>query len=163
MISGACAGQERKVLMVHNQLHTIDLVIIGVYLAAMVAIGLVVVKKVRDMDDYYLGGRSFGPLVLMATVCATIINMLGGNLGFSYELGACIACAVFIIYTATSGLFGVVYTDVLQFYMLLIFVCILIPIASLRTVFGFSGFVANLDPELIKPYFNGSIAGDIVT
>ena len=51
MISGACAGQERKVLMVHNQLHTIDLVIIGVYLAAMVAIGLVVVKKVRDMDD----------------------------------------------------------------------------------------------------------------
>lgn len=65
--------------------------------------------------------------------------------------------------TATSGLFGVVYTDVLQFYMLLIFVCILIPIASLRTVFGFSGFVANLDPELIKPYFNGSIAGDIVT
>ena len=40
---------------------------------------------------------------------------------------------------------------------------ILIPIASLRTVVGFSGFVANLDPELIKPYFNGSIAGDIVT
>lgn len=96
-------------------------------------------------------------------VTATIINMLGGNLGFSYELGTCIACAVFIIYTATSGLFGVVYTDVLQFYMLLIFVHILIPIASLKTVVGFSGFVANLDPELIKPYFNGSIAGDIVT
>ena len=65
--------------------------------------------------------------------------------------------------TATSGLFGVVYTDVLQFYMLLIFVYILIPIASLKTVVGFSGFVANLDPELIKPYFNGSIADDIVT
>lgn len=65
--------------------------------------------------------------------------------------------------TVTSGLFGVVYTDVLQFYMLLIFVYILIPIASLKTVVGFSGFVANLDPELIKPYFNGSIAGDIVT
>ena len=87
MISGACAGQERKVLMVHNQLHTIDLVIIGVYLAAMVAIGLVVVKKVRDMDDYYLGGRSFGPLVLMATVCATIIGGSGlmGRAGVAYS------------------------------------------------------------------------------
>lgn len=89
MISGACAGQERKVLMVHNQLHTIDLVIIGVYLAAMVAIGLVVVKKVRDMDDYYLGGRSFGPLVLMATVCATIIGGSGlmGRAGVAYSSG----------------------------------------------------------------------------
>lgn len=54
--------------MVHNELHALDLAIIGAYLIAMVLIGLVVVKKVRSMDDYYLGGRSFGPLVLMATV-----------------------------------------------------------------------------------------------
>ena len=43
----------------------------------MVLIGLVVVRKVRNMDDYYLGGRPFGPLVLMATVCATIIGGSG--------------------------------------------------------------------------------------
>ena len=49
--------------MVHNELHALDLAIIGAYLIAMVLIGLVVVKKVRSMDDYYLGGRSFGPLV----------------------------------------------------------------------------------------------------
>ena len=254
MISGACAGQERKVLMVHNQLHTIDLVIIGVYLAAMVAIGLVVVKKVRDMDDYYLGGRSFGPLVLMATVCATIIggsglmgragvayssgfkaimtalpyllgmlifsgfagrisavgtafsitsipdlferrfgkaakvilggliaftmmgtvasqvtatatiiNMLGAEIGISYEMGALIACAVFIIYTATSGLFGVIYTDVFQFIMLILFVYILIPSASLVKLGGLSVFFQNLTPELAKPYIDGSIVGDIIT
>ena len=60
--------------MIHNQLHTVDLVIIGAYLIAMVMVGLVVVRKVKNMDDYYLGGRSFGPLVLMATVCATIIG-----------------------------------------------------------------------------------------
>ena len=30
-----------------------------------------------NMDDYYLGGRSFGPFVLMATVCATIIGGSG--------------------------------------------------------------------------------------
>ena len=50
--------------MVHNQLHAIDLIIIAAYLISMVLIGVVVVKKVQSMDDYYLGGRSFGPLVL---------------------------------------------------------------------------------------------------
>lgn len=41
------------------------------------------------MDDYYLGGRSFGPLVLMATVCATIIGGSGlmGRAGVAYSSG----------------------------------------------------------------------------
>lgn len=75
--------------MVHNELHALDLAIIGAYLIAMVLIGLVVVKKVRSMDDYYLGGRSFGPLVLMATVCATIIGGSGlmGRAGVAYSSG----------------------------------------------------------------------------
>ena len=240
--------------MIHNQLHSIDLVIIGAYLIAMVMIGLVVVKRVNGMDDYYLGGRSFGPLVLMATVCATIIggsglmgragvayssgfkaimtalpyllgmfvfsafagrisavgttfnitsipdlferrfgktakvilgaliaftmmgtvasqvtatatiiNMLGGEIGISYEMGAFIACAVFIIYTATSGLFGVIYTDVFQFVMLILFVYILIPGASLMKLGGPSAFLSGLAPELSTPYINGSIIGDIIT
>ena len=73
--------------MIHNQLHTVDLVIIGAYLIAMVMVGLVVVRKVKNMDDYYLGGRSFGPLVLMATVCATIIGGSGlmGRAGVAYS------------------------------------------------------------------------------
>lgn len=240
--------------MNHSELHIVDLCIIGAYLLAMVFIGVFVVKKVKNTDDYYVAGRSFGPLVLMATVCATIIggsglmgragvayssgfkavltavpyllgmllfsgycgrisdigiqhgvtsipdlferrfgkpaklilavmvaftmmgtvasqvtatatiiNMLGSNLGLSYEVGACIACAVFIIYTATSGLFGVVYTDVLQFYMLILFVYILIPVASIIKVGGISNFTMNLDPALVKPYIDGNIAGDIVT
>mgnify|MGYP000066180077 CR=1 FL=1 len=40
--------------MVHNQLHAIDLIIIAAYLISMVLIGVVVVKKVQSMDDYYL-------------------------------------------------------------------------------------------------------------
>ena len=75
--------------MVHNEIHAIDLAIIAAYLIAMVLIGLVVVKKVKSMDDYYLGGRSFGPLVLMATVCATIIGGSGlmGRAGVAYSSG----------------------------------------------------------------------------
>ena len=240
--------------MNHSELTALDLGIVGVYLVAMVLIGVLCVRRIKSSGDYYVAGRSFGPMVLMATVCATIIggsglmgragvayssgfkailtaipyllgmfifsgisgkisdigfrynissipelferrfgktakiilglmiaftmmgtvasqvtatatiiNMLGGQIGLSYELGAAIACVVFIVYTATSGLFGVVYTDVLQFYMLLLFVYILIPIASLKTVGGFSAFRANLDPALFKPYINGDIVGDIVT
>jgi len=240
--------------MNHSELNILDLIIVGVYLLAMVAIGVYSVKRIKNTGDYFVAGHSFGPLVLMATVCATIIggsglmgragvayssgfkailtavpyllgmfifsafsgrissvgmkyhitsipelfdkrfgktskvvlagliaftmmgtvasqvtatatiiNMLGGDLGISYEMGALIATVVFMVYTATSGLFGVVYTDVLQFYMLLIFVYILIPGASLVHVGGFDNFVANLDPGLVKPYIDGSILGDIVT
>ena len=240
--------------MNHGELSIWDLVIVGIYLLAMVGIGVYFSKRVKNSGDYFVAGHSFGPLVLMATVCATIIggsglmgragvayssgfkailtavpyllgmflfsgisgrisgvgmqhgitsipelferrfgrtpkvllagliaftmmgtvasqvtatatiiNMLGNDIGLSYEMGALIATVVFMVYTATSGLFGVVYTDVLQFYMLILFVYILIPGASLLHVGGFGNFTANLDPALIKPYIDGSILGDIVT
>jgi len=240
--------------MNHGEIQALDLIIVGAYLIAMVWIGVHFVKRIKNTGDYYVAGRSFGPLVLMATVCATIIggsglmgragkaysggfmaimtalpyllgmfifsgisgrisdigiqhnitsipelfekrfgrtaklilaaliaftmmgtvasqvraagtiiNMLGGEIGLTYELGALIACVVFMLYTATSGLFGVVYTDVFQFYMLLLFVYILIPVSSLINVGGWSSFTKNLDPSLVKPYMNGSILGDIVT
>lgn len=240
--------------MNHGELNALDLIIVGVYLLVMVGVGIYSVKRIKNTGDYFVAGHSFGPIVLMATVCATIIggsglmgragvayssgfkailtavpyllgmfifsgisgrisavgmkhgitsipelfekrfgktakillagliaftmmgtvasqvtatatiiNMLGGNIGFSYEIGALIATVVFMIYTASSGLFGVVYTDVLQFYMLLIFVYILIPVSSLIHVGGFQSFTANLDPALVKPYMDGNILGDIVT
>lgn len=55
--------------MNHSQLHAIDLAIIGAYLIAMIVIGLVVVKKIKNTDDYYLGGLPFG---LGATVPGAI-------------------------------------------------------------------------------------------
>lgn len=240
--------------MDHSQLTGLDLLIIGVYLVVLVIVGVVSSKKIKSTTDYYVGGHSFGPLVMMATVCATIIggsglmgragvayssgfkaimtavpyllgmfifsgisgkisdigfryqitsipelfeqrfgktaklllsvmiaftmmgtvasqvtatgtiiNMLGNDLGISYEMGAAIACVVFMAYTATSGLFGVVFTDVMQFYMLLLFVYILIPAGALVNVGGFANFKANLDPALVKPYVDGNILGDIVT
>lgn len=240
--------------MNHSEISVWDLVIIAVYLVTMISIGVYSIRRVNDSEDYYVAGRSFGPLVLMATVCATIIGgsglmgragvayssgfkaimtavpyllgmlifsgiagrisdigmkyditsipelfemrfgktaklllslmiaftmmgtvasqvtatativkMLGGEIGLSYEIGALIACVVFMLYTATSGLYGVVYTDVLQFYILILFVYILIPVASLLSVGGVANFTANLDPGLVQPYVNGSILGDIVT
>ena len=240
--------------MDHTQLSPLDLGIIALYLITMVAVGIYFVRRIKNTGDYYVAGRTLGPLVMMATVCATIIggsglmgragvayssgfkavmtaipyllgmflfsgisgkisdlgmryditsipdlfsrrfgqtaksllaalvaftmmgtvasqvtatatiiNMLGGQVGLSFEAGALIACVIFMVYTASSGLFGVVYTDVLQFYMLILFVYILIPAASLRSIGGFSNFLAGLDPALAKPYVDGSILGDIVT
>ena len=240
--------------MDHSVLTILDLGIIAAYLVIMVLVGVYSVRRIQNTKDYYVAGRSFGPMVLMATVCATIIggsglmgragvayssgfkaimtalpyllgmfifsgfagrisdvgrkfnvtsipdlfeqrfgktakvvlgcliaftmmgtvasqvtatatiiNMLGGEIGISYEMGALIACAVFIIYTATSGLFGVIYTDVFQFVMLILFVYILIPTSSLIKLGGIGNFVQNLAPELAKPYLDGSIVGDIIT
>ena len=84
-------------------------------------------------------------------------------MGISYEMGAFIATLIFIIYTAASGLFGVVYTDVVQFFMLIIFVYLLIPTSSINYLGGLGEFWQGLDKRYITPYINGEILGDIVT
>ena len=40
----------KETLVVHNEIHAIDLAIIAAYLIAMVLIGLVVVKKVKKQE-----------------------------------------------------------------------------------------------------------------
>ena len=96
--------------MVHNELHAIDLGIIAAYLIAMVTIGVVMVKRVQNTDDYYLGGRAFGPLVLMATVCATIIGGSGlmGRAGVAYSSGfkAIMTALPYLLGGLAGGLVG---------------------------------------------------------
>lgn len=104
-----------------------------------------------------------GTVAAQVTATATIIKLLGGQIGISYEMGALIATAIFIICTAASGLFGVVYTDVVQFFMLIIFVYIMIPTASLDFLGGFGNFWANLGKSYITPHIDGENLGDIVT
>ena len=120
-------------------------------------------KTAKLLLSMMIAFTMMGTVASQVTATATIVKMLGGQIGLSYEIGALIACVVFMLYTATSGLYGVVYTDVLQFYILILFVYILIPVASLLNIGGFSNFTANLDPGLVQPYVNGSILGDIVT
>ncbi len=232
----------------------LDMVIIVVYMLGMLGIGVWFVRRIKNTRDYYVAGRTLGPFVLTATVCAsiiggsammgragiayttgfkavmtaipyligmyifsaiagriqeigakhninsipelfeyrfgktakcilavmivftmmgtvaaqvtataTILKLIGGEFGISYEAGALVATVIFIIYTAASGLFGVVYTDVLQFFMLIIFVYFLIPFSSVRYLGGFSNFWVNLDKSYLVPHIDGSILGDIVT
>ena len=88
----------------------------------------------------------------------TIISTIGGD-KVSYLVGALIATVVFVTYTASSGLFGVVYTDVIQFVVLIIFVYILLPIAGIQKVGGFGALIAGTDP--VK--WNWNLSPEIIT
>ena len=85
--------------MDHTQLSSLDLGIIALYLITMVAVGIYFVRRIKNSGDYYVAGRTLGPLVMMATVCATII---GGMLcGCSRT-----AAAEFTFFLAIPVMFG---------------------------------------------------------
>jgi Na+/proline symporter len=46
-------------------LETLDWVVLGAYFVLMLAIGLWSMRKVRDMPDYFMGGRRFGKIFMM--------------------------------------------------------------------------------------------------
>lgn len=104
-----------------------------------------------------------GTVSSQITATATIIKLLGSRIGISYELGALIATVVFVIYTAASGLFGVVYTDVIQFFMLILFVYIMVPVSSISTLGGLRSYLSGIDTSYLVPHVDGRLLGDIVS
>ncbi|MEO8398676.1 MAG: sodium:solute symporter family protein, partial [Ignavibacteriaceae bacterium] len=63
-------------------MHWIDISIFGIYMAAMLGIGFFFLKKNKNAEDYYVGGRNMGSLHVGLSVVATDV---GG--GFSIGLG----------------------------------------------------------------------------
>lgn len=55
----------------------------------MIAIGMWASKKNKTTDDYYVGGRSLGPVVTICTQCATFVGggMTLGWIGMGYARG----------------------------------------------------------------------------
>lgn len=228
----------------------LDIIIIFAYLVGMLFVGFHFTKRVKTSGDFFVAGRTLGPVVLMATVCASIIggsaligrggyaynggmvaiaialpymvgmfifsfftgrisdigrkynitsipelleyrfgkaakllagtmiaysmaatvgsqisatatvfSVIGGKFGITYIAGALIASVIFVIYTASSGLFGVVYTDLIQFFILIIFVYILLPIMSVGEVGGLAALIAQTPPEK----FQLNLSPDIIT
>lgn len=44
-------------------LSVIDLVVIAIYFAVVIAIGIWSMRKIKNQEDYFLAGRSFGKFV----------------------------------------------------------------------------------------------------
>lgn len=60
----------------------LDILIIFAYLIGMLWIGFYFTKKIKTSGDFFIAGRTLGPVVLMATVCASIIGgsaLIGGG------------------------------------------------------------------------------------
>lgn len=104
-----------------------------------------------------------GTVSSQITATATIIRLLGNRIGISYELGAVLATLVFIVYTGASGLFGVVYTDVIQFFMLVVFVYIMVPVSSISSLGGLSSYLSGIDTSYLVPHVDGRLLGDILS
>ena len=79
------------------ELTLLDLLIIGAYLIGMLLVGVYFVKRIKNPGDYYVAGRTLGPVVLTATVCATIIggSAMMGRAGLAFTDGfKCVMTAV---------------------------------------------------------------------
>ncbi|UII19225.1 sodium:solute symporter family protein [Fulvivirga ligni] len=63
-------------------MHVVDLVIFAIYMLLMLGVGFFFLKKNKNTDDYYVGGRSMSPWHVGLSVVATDV---GG--GFSIGLG----------------------------------------------------------------------------
>ncbi|MGQ8336575.1 sodium:solute symporter family protein [Sunxiuqinia sp. A32] len=63
-------------------MHWIDFTIFGIYLASMLGVGFYFLKKNKDTEDYFVGGRQMSSLHIGLSVVATDV---GG--GFSIGLG----------------------------------------------------------------------------
>lgn len=70
-------------------LHWLDIVLLAGYFIAMFGVGLYSARRVRNMDDYYMGGRRFGKLMMImyAFGAGTHADFAVGVASQSYKLG----------------------------------------------------------------------------
>lgn len=71
------------------KLHWVDWLVVGAYLAAMIIVGIRAMRQVKSMDDYYMGSRRFGRLlmILYAFGAGTHADSAVGVTSASYRLG----------------------------------------------------------------------------
>ena len=118
-----------------------------------------VVKLVASILVVYTSIATVGAQV---SAMGTIVSALGGD-KVSYLTGAIIATVIFTLYTASSGLYGVVYTDAVQFIVLIVAVYILLPFFSIQEVGGLSELIRQTEPAKWQLNLTPDIVTLIVT
>jgi Na+/proline symporter len=71
------------------QFHWLDIVLLVAYFVAMFAVGLYSARKVKSVDDYYMGGRRFGKtlMIMYGFGAGTHADFAVGVASQSYKLG----------------------------------------------------------------------------
>ncbi len=116
--------------------------------------------KVKYITAFLIAFTMMATVGTQITATATLIKTIGG---FSYEAGAWIAVIIFVAYTAVSGLFGVVYTDVAQFIILITFMYILLPTIALTKIGGFDTMIQLVPKQMLSIKPSAEIVGWIFT
>ena len=91
--------------------HPIDIAIIVVYLAAMLAFGFWGKSRTKDSDDFLVAGRRLGPALYTGTIAAVVLggaSTVGGvGLGYQYGIsGMWLVVAIAVGLLALSLLFA---------------------------------------------------------
>jgi SSS family solute:Na+ symporter len=93
-----------------------------------------------------------------------IFYVFGSKLGISLPLATTIAAAICILYTSLGGFYAVVWTDVVQFGLMLLGIVILGPIIGLNSAGGFNNVVLEYEKigsSITNPFINGISSGSI--
>ena len=120
-------------------MHIVDLGIFAIYMIVMLGVGFFFLKRNKDTDDYYVGGRKMGSWHIGLSVVATDV---GG--GFSIGLGGL---------GFTMGLSGswMLFTGLIGAWLAAV---VLIPkVAKLSAKHKFLTF-----PQLLGHFYNGHVA-----
>lgn len=120
-------------------MHFIDILVFVIYFALMLGVGIYFFRKNKNIEDYYIGGRSLGSWHIGLSVVATDV---GG--GFSIGLGGL---------GFTIGLAGswMLFTGLVGAWLSAV---VLIPIVSkLSTKHRFFTF-----PQIFEHFYNGKVA-----
>ena len=120
-------------------MHLIDILVFVIYFALMLGVGIYFFRKNKNIEDYYIGGRSLGSWHIGLSVVATDV---GG--GFSIGLGGL---------GFTIGLAGswMLFTGLIGAWLSAV---VLIPIVSkLSTKHKFFTF-----PQIFEHFYNGKVA-----
>lgn len=117
-------------------------------------------KPVRYLTSGLIGFTMMATVGSQITALATVIRITGG---VSYEFAAWFSFLIIISYTVVSGLYGVVYTDVAQFLVLLTMVYTVLPIRVLKCLGGIQRIAEALPDTMLTFHLTPEIIGWIFT
>ncbi len=117
-------------------------------------------KAARYLTSGLIGFTMMATVGSQITALATVIKITGG---FSYEFAAWFSFLIIISYTVFSGFYGVVYTDVAQFFVLLATVYFILPIKVVKHLGGIGEMIRAMPSRMLTFNFTPEIIGWIFT
>lgn len=96
--------------------------------------------------------------------CSTVFSIMGGDsLGISYEVAAVCATVIFIVYVLFSGLYSVVWTDVVQCVLLVCLIYVILPVKGIVDAGGWDAMIKAVPKTHFDWNFDTAIIGAMVT